>query len=146
MAFLNAHPDYLRESKHYAVYETFLSAIQQYAECWHALPREVAEWWRKRAAVQIAWDGDGFMGVLAELWTAAGKALEADRLQVYRQSLGEVPLGLLELAVRQVIRENVYHVVPLPGVVWTAVRRELGDPWDIKLAMEDWVERRWGRK
>ena len=58
--------------------------------------------------------------MLAELWTAAGKALEADRLQVYRQSLGEVPLGLLELAVRRVIRENVYHGVPLPGVVWAA--------------------------
>ena len=64
-----------------------------------------------------------WLGVLAELWTAAGKPLEADRLQVYRQSLGEVPLGLLELAVRRVIRENVVHVVPLPGVVWAAVRR-----------------------
>ena len=70
----------------------------------------------------------------------AGKPLEADRLQVYRQSLGEVPLGLLELAVRRVIRENVYHVVPLPGVVWAAVRREFGDPWDIRMALEDWVE------
>jgi len=38
---------------------------------------------------------------------------------------GEVPLGLLELAERRVIRENVYHVVPLPGVVWAAVRRTL---------------------
>ena len=42
---------------------------------------------------------------------------------MYRQSLGEVPLGLLEREVRRVIRENVYHVVPLPGVVWAAVRR-----------------------
>ncbi len=89
-----------------------------------------------------------WLGVLAQLWTAAGKPLEADRLEVYRQSLGEVPLGLLELAVRRVIRENVYHVVPLPGVVWGAVRRELGDPWDIRMAMEEWVERRclWVRK
>jgi len=55
-----------------------------------------------------------------------------------------VPLGLLERSVRRVIRENVVHVVPLPGVVWAAVRRELGDPWDVRLAMEDWVERRWG--
>ena len=39
-----------------------------------------------------------WLGVPAELWTAAGKSLEAERLQVYRQSLGEVPLGLLELA------------------------------------------------
>ena len=82
--------------------------------------------------------------MLAELWTAAGKPLEADRLQVYRQSLGEVPLALLELAVRRVIRENVYHVVPLPGVVWAAVWRELGEPWDVRLAREGWVERRWG--
>ena len=61
---------------------------------------------------------------------------------MYRKSLGEVPLGLLERAMRRVIRENVYHVVPLPGVVWEAVRRELGDPWDIRLAIEDWVESR----
>jgi hypothetical protein len=52
---------------------------------------------------------------------------------------------LQELAVRRVIRENVCHVVPLPGVVWAAVRRELGEPWDVRMAMEDWVERRWGR-
>jgi hypothetical protein len=44
-----------------------------------------------------------------------------------------------------VTRENVYHVVPLPGVLWAAVRRELGNPWDVRLAMEEWVERRWGR-
>ena len=86
---------------------------------------------------------EDWLGVLAELWIAAGKALEADRLQVYRQSLGEVPLGLLELAVRRVIRENTYNVVPLPGVVWAAVRRELVNPWDVGAAMEDWVERSW---
>jgi len=80
------------------------------------------------------------------LWTAAGKPLEADRLEVYRQSLEDVPLGLLELAVRRVIRENVYALVPLPGVIWEAVRRELGEPWDVKQAIEDWVERRWGRQ
>ncbi len=74
------------------------------------------------------------------MWTAAGKPLEADRLQVYRQPLREVPLALLELAARRVIRENVYHVGPPPGMVWEAVRRELGDPWDIRMAMEDWVE------
>ena len=70
------------------------------------------------------------------MWTAAGKPLEADRLQVYRQSLGEVPLGLLERAVRRVIRENVYHVGPLPGVVWAAMRQELGEPWDMRQAIE----------
>ena len=56
-------------------------------------------------------------GVSAWAVGGAGKPLEADRLQVYRQSLGEVPLVLLERAVRRVIRENVVHVVPLTGVV-----------------------------
>lgn len=31
---------------------------------------------------------------------------------------------------------------PLPGAVWAAVRRELGDMWDVKLAMVDWAERK----
>jgi putative transposase len=83
-----------------------------------------------------------WLGVLVELWTALGKPLEADRLEVYRNSLGEVPLGLLELAVRRVIRKNKYYVVPLPGAVWEEVWRELGNPWDIRMAMEDWVESR----
>jgi hypothetical protein len=87
-----------------------------------------------------------WLGILSELWKAVGKPLEKDRLEVYRHSLGEVPLGLLELAVRRVIRENTYHVVPPPGVVWSAVRQELGDPWDIRLALEDWAENGWGRR
>jgi hypothetical protein len=53
--------------------------------------------------------------------------------------------GLAETGVRRVIRENTFNVVPLPGVVWAAVRRELGDPWDVRMAMEEWAERRWAR-
>jgi hypothetical protein len=84
-----------------------------------------------------------WLGVLAELWKAAGKPVEADRLEIYAKSLGEVPLGLLEMAVQRVIRENMYHIVPLPGVVWEAVKKELGNPWDIRMALEDWVEQNW---
>jgi hypothetical protein len=36
---------------------------------------------------------------------------------VYHQSLGEVPLRLLGQAVRRLIRENTYNIVPPPGVV-----------------------------
>mgnify|MGYP001453059296 FL=1 len=84
-----------------------------------------------------------WLGVLSEMWKAVGKPLEKDRLEVYQQALSDVPMGLLALAVRRVIRENTYNVVPPPGVVWAAVRQELGEPWDIRMAMEDWVERRW---
>lgn len=52
---------------------------------------------------------------------------------------------------QRVIRENTYNIVPLPGVVWAAVRRELGEPWDtvpvffrdIRMEMEDWVKKRY---
>lgn len=46
----------------------------------------------------------------------------------------------------ELIREYGYHVVPLPGVVWEAVRKEMGAPQDVRLAIENWVARRWGRK
>jgi hypothetical protein len=51
-----------------------------------------------------------WLWVIAELWTAAGKPLEANRLKVYRQSLGEVPLGLLELASSATrVAETAWH-------------------------------------
>jgi hypothetical protein len=81
-----------------------------------------------------------WLGVLAELWMAVGKPIDAARLRVYQKALWEVPLGLLELAVRRVVRENSYQVVPLPGVVWVAVRKELGNPYDVRMAIEGWVE------
>jgi hypothetical protein len=44
--------------------------------------------------------------------------------------MGEVPLGLLELAVQRVIQENTYNIVP---VLFQ----------DKKMAKEDWAQRRW---
>jgi len=84
-----------------------------------------------------------WLAVLAELWTAAGKPVDAARLKVYQRTLEDIPLGLLELAVHRVIRENTWQVVPTPGAVWSAVKRELGNPGNVSLAMEQWVERRW---
>ncbi len=50
MALLNAHPDYLRSPECRRVYEEFLRAMARRRDFWHALPREVAHWWRQRAA------------------------------------------------------------------------------------------------
>jgi hypothetical protein len=50
MALLNAHPDYLREPCHERVYTAFLEEVRGDTTCWNALPREVARWWRGRAA------------------------------------------------------------------------------------------------
>ena len=49
MALLNAHPDYLNRPITRQVYEDFLQAMRARADYWHALPGEVAEWWRARA-------------------------------------------------------------------------------------------------
>jgi hypothetical protein len=48
MALLNTHPDYLRDPPTWKVYEDFLRAMHQRADYWHALPRDVARWWRDR--------------------------------------------------------------------------------------------------
>lgn len=54
MALLNAHPDYLIDPAHLAVYEEFLQWMAGGARqtgtgtYWHALPCEVAQWWRTR--------------------------------------------------------------------------------------------------
>ncbi len=52
MALLNTHPDYLREPATLAIYREFLDALGAHRRYWHALPREVAQWWRARAVAR----------------------------------------------------------------------------------------------
>lgn len=66
MALVNVHPDYMRDSAHWAVYEALLrhmaeqggrASADQAAPTtpyWHALPRDVARWWRERAGIAAA--------------------------------------------------------------------------------------------
>jgi len=49
MALLNSHPDYLREPANLKIYSTLLLTMKAHEGYWHALPREVAQWWRTRA-------------------------------------------------------------------------------------------------
>lgn len=55
MALVNVHPDYLREPEHLAIYEAFLRAMTEKDSYWHALPRDVAHWWRQRAQFEPEW-------------------------------------------------------------------------------------------
>ena len=49
MALVNSHPDYLRDPTGWRLYEQFLEAMSRRAgRYWHALPCEVARWWRDR--------------------------------------------------------------------------------------------------
>ncbi len=51
MALVNSHPDYLRHERDWDVYCEFLAAMKtRGGGYWHALPSEVADWWRRRIA------------------------------------------------------------------------------------------------
>lgn len=77
-------------------------------------------------------------GILAQLWTGIGKPLEPERLKIYRDQLQAVPLGLLELAVTRVMREETWLIVPSAGRIWEAIRKELGDPHDLDYSLQIW--------
>ncbi len=53
MALVNVHPDYMRRPAYLAVYEDFLRQMQHMEDYWHALPRDVARWWRNRSQLDV---------------------------------------------------------------------------------------------
>ncbi len=50
MALLNSHPDYLRTNDTWEVYFEFLNSMKARKGYWHALPHEIATWWKLRAS------------------------------------------------------------------------------------------------
>jgi hypothetical protein len=54
------HPDYLMERKARAVYGRLLAHLEETIEqesMWHALPRDVAAWWRQRSGMRVVESG-----------------------------------------------------------------------------------------
>ncbi len=45
MVLLNTHPDYLRDKPVWNVYTEFLKGMKDLTNYWHALPKQVAQWW-----------------------------------------------------------------------------------------------------
>jgi hypothetical protein len=75
MALLNSHPDYLRSRRTWAIYEAFLEQMALRRDAWHALPREVAKWWRARSDAtcgQLPPGGSRTVIRTADLETACG--------------------------------------------------------------------------
>jgi hypothetical protein len=70
MALLITHPDYMRDVASLEAYERFLIAFSDDSGAWRALPRDVSDWWRRRAASTIVSDE----GVLRILGPAAPDA------------------------------------------------------------------------
>lgn len=49
MVLVNTHPDYLVNAVTWNVYAEFLQIMKERGGYWHALPRDVAHWWRARS-------------------------------------------------------------------------------------------------
>ena len=51
------HPDYVLSEERLAWYDEFLTWLERLDDGWHALPREVARWWKDRSAMEAGADG-----------------------------------------------------------------------------------------
>ena len=60
MVLVLTHPDYAHDPRLADGYRKLLDTFADDDTVWHALPREVATWWRRRAASTIYADGDGW--------------------------------------------------------------------------------------
>jgi hypothetical protein len=56
---LLVHPDYLLTDERLTLYDEFLGFLRSQVGGWHALPREVAEWWKERERLECCDDADG---------------------------------------------------------------------------------------
>jgi hypothetical protein len=71
LALLLTHPDYMTQPRIAEAYVSFLAEFHGDASAWQALPRDVAAWWRRRAASRVEPFGDGWRVV----GPAAGEAV-----------------------------------------------------------------------
>jgi peptidoglycan/xylan/chitin deacetylase (PgdA/CDA1 family) len=68
------HPDYLLDERRLALYEQLLAHLSGLAGAWHALPRDVAAWWRCRAHLQR---GDALSADMAQELCGGDRATTA---------------------------------------------------------------------
>jgi len=73
MALVLTHPDYARNQRLVRAYTSLLSEFAGDPSVWKALPREVADWWRRRAASELRRENGGWqvVGPAAELGAVA---------------------------------------------------------------------------
>ena len=60
MALLITHPDYFLDPERVASYERLLAGLGADSTVWRALPHEVSEWWRRRAASSVELRSSGW--------------------------------------------------------------------------------------
>jgi hypothetical protein len=75
MALMITHPDYAGNPNLRSAYQGFLREFADDATAWKALPRDVADWWRRRAESKLERDGDG--------WRIVGPAAGEARVEFF---------------------------------------------------------------
>jgi hypothetical protein len=60
MVLALTHPDYADDPRMADGYRSLLEGFHGDRTVWHALPREVAAWWRQRACSVVDGDGDNW--------------------------------------------------------------------------------------
>lgn len=58
MALMLTHPDYTNSPARRDIYAAYLDRVAEQPQCWHALPHQVAGWWRQRDALQYSQSSD----------------------------------------------------------------------------------------
>ena len=53
------HPDYVVDPHRLELYDSFLAFLAAQSGGWHALPRDIALWWRQRDALTVVPGPDG---------------------------------------------------------------------------------------
>jgi hypothetical protein len=74
MVLVLAHPDYARDQRMALAWKQLLEEFAEDPTVWHALPREVAAWWRRRDGSSILPDGEG--------WAVCGPAADQARVRL----------------------------------------------------------------
>jgi hypothetical protein len=73
MVLALTHPDYAKDPRVSDGYRSLLECFHGDSTVWHALPGEVAAWWRQRASSALRRDGGG--------WRIEGPAFASGRIQ-----------------------------------------------------------------
>lgn len=106
MVLMLTHPDYAHDGRLAVGYRQLLDAFAGDGSAWHALPREVAAWWRRRAASSLR-ETNGE-------WSIDGPAAADGRIGLAGAAGATVPVGTA------VTRPGAAPSAPSPDGVRTA--------------------------
>jgi hypothetical protein len=90
MVLVLTHPDYAHDQRLAGGYQALLDTYADDDTAWHALPREVAAWWRRRAASTIRGNGDG--------WSIDGPASDTGQVCIAEAGSMAGPIQLVSPA------------------------------------------------